>query len=261
MTAHRILLVLACLALWACAGSSTSSSLSPVATPGASTTAIVLRETPADLGCDAIGVDYQSVTFHIDPSATEQVSATTDTGVSLVTYWPVGFMGDATGRLVHDTQGNVVATDGDVLPNGQVLNGYKVCPTPTELYVMFQRPGAKPEARRPMARMRRRPYGRRLEWPHRSRPWPRSVPPDDWGRSTFAAARASRLVRSASSPHSGPGEPHDGPDSLDAPAGARRPCAGRPTVSTGEEGIADATDHYRGSPRPWPAASSSPRRP
>ena len=103
MTAHRILLVVACLALCACSGSSTSPSSrpspSPAATPGASitataalsTAAIVLHETPANLGCDSIGIDYKTMTFHVEPAAAEQVSAMTDTGVSLVTYWPAGF--------------------------------------------------------------------------------------------------------------------------------------------------------------------------
>jgi hypothetical protein len=106
----------------------------------ASSAAIVLRETPADLGCDAIGVAYQAVTFHVDSSAAEQVSAMTDTGVSLLTYWPAGFTADAARGVVLDTGDNVVVTDGDLLQNGQQLGGYDVCLSPSELYVMLAAP-------------------------------------------------------------------------------------------------------------------------
>ena len=159
MTAHRILLVVACLALWACSGSSTSPSPSPspssAATPGASTTAtaapssaaIVLHETPDNLGCDSIGIDYKTVTFHIDPAAAEQVSAVTDTGVALVTYWPAGFKaGTAAERVVRDAAGNVVASDGEVLQAGQNLHGYGVCLSTSKLHVMLAAPSRPPKA-------------------------------------------------------------------------------------------------------------------
>ena len=171
MNAHRILFVVACLAVWACSGCSTSPSPTPAATPGASTiatpaatpgasttatgapssttataapssAAIVLHTTPDNLGCDSIGIDYTTMTFHIDPAAVEQVSAMTDTGVSLVTYWPAGFTaGEAVHNVVRDATGNVVVTDGDVLQGGQLLHGYYVCLAPTKIYVMLARPG------------------------------------------------------------------------------------------------------------------------
>lgn len=102
----------------------------------------MLHETPDDLGCDSIGIDYTSMTFHIDPTAAEQVSATTDTGVSLVTYRPAGFTtGGAVPSVVRDAAGKVVMTDGDVLQGCQLLHGYYVCPAPTKIYVMLARPG------------------------------------------------------------------------------------------------------------------------
>ena len=145
MTGHRILLVVACLALWACAGSSTGPSASPpattapssAATGAPSSAAIVLHVTPADLGCDSIGIDYKTKTFHIDPAAAEPGSAMTDTGVSLVTHWPPGFTAS---DAVRDAAGNVVATEGEVLQGGQPLHGYYVCLAPTKLYVMLARP-------------------------------------------------------------------------------------------------------------------------
>ena len=148
MTALRILFVVACSAVAACAGGSTSPSPSPAATSVASTTAtaapssaaIVLHETPDNLGCDSIGIDYTTMTFHIDPAAAEQVSAMTDTGVSLVTYWPAGFTADGVPSVVRDAAGNVVATDGDVLQGGHSIHGYDVCLAPTKIYVMLARP-------------------------------------------------------------------------------------------------------------------------
>ena len=147
MTAQRILLVVACLALAACAGGggvqrrvrrrSAGATLAPTMAP--SSGAIALRETPADLGCDSIGIDYQTMVFHIDPAAAEPVSAMTDTGVSLETSWPPGFTageGD-----VRDATGAVVVTDGDQLQGGQELHGYFVCLGPTALWVMLPRSG------------------------------------------------------------------------------------------------------------------------
>ena len=81
------------------------------------------------------------MTFHIDPAATEPVSATTDTGVSLTTYWPAGFTaGTAAERAVRDASGTVVATDGETLKVGEQLHGYYVCTGPTKVYVMLAAP-------------------------------------------------------------------------------------------------------------------------
>jgi hypothetical protein len=149
MSAQRILFVVACLALWACAGSATSPSTSPGATAGATTAAtaapssaaIVLHVTPDNLGCDSIGIDYKSMTFHIDSAAAEQVTALTDTGVSLVTHWPAGFTADtAAERVVRDPAGMAVAKDGESLKVGEQLHGYDICPAPTKLYVMLASP-------------------------------------------------------------------------------------------------------------------------
>jgi len=106
---------------------------------------IALRTAPANLGCDSIGVDYRNVTFHIDPTAAEQVSATTDTGMSLLTYWSAGFRpGTVAERVVRDPAGQVVMTDGQVLPIPQAdwprLHGYFVCPAPDALYVLVVEP-------------------------------------------------------------------------------------------------------------------------
>lgn len=142
MSAHRNLLVVACIALSACtAGSSSSptassSAPSPTVASVPSSAVIVLHQTPANLGCDSIGVDYKAMTFHIDPAAAEQVSAMTDTGVSLVTYWEAGMRADASAApVIRDRLGNVVMADGDVLQVGQRLRGFDVCLTPTKLYV------------------------------------------------------------------------------------------------------------------------------
>jgi hypothetical protein len=137
------------LAVWACAGGSTSPSLSPASTAGASTTAtaapssaaIVLHVTPDNLGCDSIGIDYTTMTLQIDPAAIEQVSAMTDTGVSLVTYWPASFAGSAPERAVRDAAGKVVASDGEIVNAGGQLHGYYMCLAPTKIYVMLERPG------------------------------------------------------------------------------------------------------------------------
>ena len=55
---------------------------------------ILLREAPADLGCDSIGWEgepYETLTFHVDPYAAEPVWAESDTGAVLTTYWSQGF--------------------------------------------------------------------------------------------------------------------------------------------------------------------------
>ena len=116
----------------------------PAPSPTPATT-IVLREAPAGMGCDAIGVDYTSMTFHVDPTATEQVSAVTDTGVTLATHWAAGFVpGTDSERLVRDPTGQVVVSDGDTLevPSATYprLQGYFVCLAPDKLYVLLADP-------------------------------------------------------------------------------------------------------------------------
>jgi hypothetical protein len=95
--------------------------------------------------CDAIGVDYHNVTFHIDAEAAEQVFAVADTGVPLVTYWAAGFLpGTAAERVVRDPAGQVVVADGDVYPIPEAaqaqLRGYFVCLAPDALYVLLADP-------------------------------------------------------------------------------------------------------------------------
>jgi hypothetical protein len=112
---------------------------------GTSGSTIALHEAPANIGCDSIGVDYTSMTFHIDPAATEGVSALTNTGVTLVTYWAAGFQAGAGGeRAVRDPSGEVVVSDGDVLQVPPAayprLGGYFVCLAPTKLYVLLNDP-------------------------------------------------------------------------------------------------------------------------
>lgn len=121
------------------------SSPPPSPTPvGSAGGELALRRTPANLGCDAIGVTYRSLTFHIDPDAAEPVSAVTNLGAGLLVYWSPGFVGDASLRVVRDAAGAVVAADGDVLPipDGQWprLHGYFVCPSPTAIYVLERDP-------------------------------------------------------------------------------------------------------------------------
>jgi hypothetical protein len=89
-----------------------------------------------------MAVPYGSVTFKIDPAAADPVTATTDQGTSLKTFWSVGFVGGAAD--VQDPSGQVVAKDGDVLdiPEGAFprLKGYFVCPSADALYVLLADP-------------------------------------------------------------------------------------------------------------------------
>jgi hypothetical protein len=166
MIRQRVAWLVLCLSLVACTSGapnqpSSPTAQSPVATVTAApasapslpatastttqATTIVLREAPANMGCDTIGIDYTSMTFHIDPTATEQVSAVTDTGVTLVTYWAAGFQpGAGTERVVRDAAGQVVVADGEVLQVPPAayprLHGYFVCLAPDKLYVLLTDP-------------------------------------------------------------------------------------------------------------------------
>jgi hypothetical protein len=128
------------------APSSQSPSTTPSQAPAShSARPITLRQTPDNLGCDAIGVDYTRMTFHIDPDATEQVVAVTDTNVQLLTSWPAGFRQAPGGEpAIVDGSGRVVATDGQVLEKAAAdatrLAGYFVCLGPSEIYVLMQDP-------------------------------------------------------------------------------------------------------------------------
>jgi hypothetical protein len=116
-----------------------------VSAPVASGAAIQLQLAPANLGCDTIGVDYREVTFKIDPAAAEPVTAVTNTGRDLHTFWAAGFRGGtAEDKVVFDPTGAVVVTDGDMLaiPEGAFprLQGYFVCPSPDALYILAADP-------------------------------------------------------------------------------------------------------------------------
>jgi len=128
---------------------SSTASPSPTATGSPTPTPIgdriALDRTPANTGCDAIGVSYTSVTFHIDATAAPQVWAVTNEGARLGVRWDSTFTG---GPLddpsVLDKGGAVVARDGEALaiPQGAWpnLHGHFVCPAVTELFVLDQAP-------------------------------------------------------------------------------------------------------------------------
>ncbi len=110
--------------------------------PGAT---VVLRPTIGDVGCDTVQMPYRSVTFTIDPDAEEDVTALTDLGAGLVTFWGPGFRGGtAADPVVYGPNGAVVVTDGEVLaiPVGDwpSLGGYFVCPSPNALYIFSTGP-------------------------------------------------------------------------------------------------------------------------
>ena len=109
---------------------------SPIPSPG-----FALRAGTATGGCDAIGVEYQSLTWQIDPAAEEQVTALTNTGVTLRTSWAPGFtagIGDE--RVIRDPAGVIVVRDGDQLRVGDRLAGYYICLGPEALWVFTQDP-------------------------------------------------------------------------------------------------------------------------
>jgi hypothetical protein len=127
------------------APSAAPSAAAPSAAPsGPASGSIALHAAPADLGCDAMPVEYRNVTFQIDPAAEEPVTAQTDTGKSLPTFWSAGFQGTADERVVKDPTGQVVATNGEKLaiPQGALprLHGYFVCPSTDALYVLLEDP-------------------------------------------------------------------------------------------------------------------------
>jgi hypothetical protein len=140
------LYLIAALVVLACGGQSPPAPASPTAqtsAPAAGT--LVLNAAPADLGCDAVGVPYRNVTFEIDPTAGDHVTAVADTGTSLRTFWATGFQGGtADDPVVRGPNGEAVAADGETLaiPEGEWprLHGYFVCPSPDAIYVLVQDP-------------------------------------------------------------------------------------------------------------------------
>jgi hypothetical protein len=145
MRSTRIVLLSIAMVASAGCGSPPVASPSVAATVSPETAGLQLRMNPNDIGCDTIGISYRSVTFEIDPSAVDPVTAITDEGVSLRTYWAPGFVGGpAEDPVVRDPDGQVVAADGDVLPvPGDAyprLKGYFVCTAPDALYIFLAEP-------------------------------------------------------------------------------------------------------------------------
>ena len=104
-----------------------------------------LDRVPDNIACDAIGVDYTSVTFHIDVTATPQIWAVADTGASLLVRWVSAFAaGTGTEPTVVDGSGTVVLEDGDTLDLPEAgwpdLHGHMVCPGPNSLTVLDEAP-------------------------------------------------------------------------------------------------------------------------
>lgn len=125
------------------------SSAGPLTSVVPSQPGIVLREAPADMGCDAIGWEgepYRTLTFHVDPDSVEPVWAESNTGSMLATYWSRGFQaGTAEERVVRDPSGQVFVTDGEVVevPQGANLyiHDYLVCLRPDRLWVLISERG------------------------------------------------------------------------------------------------------------------------
>jgi hypothetical protein len=138
------LLVVAIIVAACGAAASPSPSPSPSA-PSPSPDGFGLRPAPADLGCDAMRPPYDEVTFRIDPSAEDAVTAVTDTGSVLKTYWSQGFRGGTTADpVVRDAAGQVVVRDGDVMVIPEAdwprVAGYFVCPSTDAVYVLAEDP-------------------------------------------------------------------------------------------------------------------------
>ena len=130
----------------ACVG---GASTAPPATPGSSPTApvaLVLDRAPDNTACDTIGVDYTSMTFHVDPTASPQIWAVADTGTNLTVRWDSAFeAGTGAEPSVVDGSGAVVLEDGDTLAmpaDGSYpdLGGHFVCTGPTGLIILDQAP-------------------------------------------------------------------------------------------------------------------------
>jgi hypothetical protein len=135
-------------------GVGTSPDASLQSAPSAAATmagGVVLNRAPADLGCDAVGwpedvEPFSSLTFRVDPTAADHVTARSDTGVNLTVEWVPGFEGGAEGqRAVVGPDGEVLIQDGETieLPAGSnpELHGYPLCVTPTTVAVMAMQSG------------------------------------------------------------------------------------------------------------------------
>jgi hypothetical protein len=80
-----------------------------------------------------------------DPGAADPVTAVSDQGRALKTFWAAGFVaGTPDDPVVRDPDGEVVAQDGDVLEIPEAafpeLKGHFVCPSEDALYVLVKAP-------------------------------------------------------------------------------------------------------------------------
>jgi hypothetical protein len=114
--------------------------------PAASAPGIVLQRAPTNLGCDAIPVDYRSVTIHIDSESEIDVWAEADTGTRLAVYWTAGFNAtDGDTPVIRGPRGEEVARDGTKIDLAEgaypPLADYFMCGAPQALYVLEYAPG------------------------------------------------------------------------------------------------------------------------
>lgn len=114
--------------------------------PAGSGAALVLQRAPANLGCDAIGIEYDIATIHIDPNAATDVWAETGTGHRLAMYWSDGFSAnDGEPPVIRDPEGREIARDGTVIDikhwqSYGPWNRYFLCPGPDTLHVLETAP-------------------------------------------------------------------------------------------------------------------------
>lgn len=105
--------------------------------PGsASGPGFAIRTAPDPKACPGAAVP-NPLTFRIDPSAAEPVTAVAADGRSFVVYWAPGFVPDATSAAVVDPKGMIVARDGERL-TGPLLHGHTVCATSTAVFVLLE---------------------------------------------------------------------------------------------------------------------------
>jgi hypothetical protein len=134
------------IALGACSSpASQAPSASPGSSPTSGTGTLVLERAPDTTACDAIGIDYTSMTFHIDTTASPQIWADANTGVSLTVKWDSTFeAGTGAEPSVVDASGAVVLEDGDTLDVPAAaypeLKGHFVCTGPTALIILDEAP-------------------------------------------------------------------------------------------------------------------------
>ena len=87
-----------------------------------------------EVGCDTIGIPFDSFTVRIDPQALVHVWAEPDRSEidRLLIFWEPAFSGgDESDPVVRGPDGEVVARDGDVIEigdEGDGIGGYRFCP-------------------------------------------------------------------------------------------------------------------------------------